>query len=476
MALDRALNAPVRGSEMITELYVPRPSLATFMRDAARVLRDHRANVIYGTVRLIERDDESVLAWARERWACVVLNLHVDHTPPAVAASADTFRALIDVAITHGGSYYLTYHRWARQDQVDACHPRMREFLTAKRQHDPAEIFQSTWYRHYRGMFASDSPAVTPRCRPRTLARGRAFGPGRQPCFGRSTVKVAPCPGPALSALTRSAVQLDEVTHDRQSEPEPAVLPADRAVGLAEPLEDERQKVGGDARAVVGDRQAQAVAGLRQHDVDPAAIRRELDRIDDEIADDLLQPLRVAAHEVAGRIDARVQRDGPRAGRRAERLDGGGDDPAEVHRRQLETEAPRHDAGHVEDVFDELRLELCVALDDLERAAVVLAVERAVPQHARPADDRVERRPQFVRERGEKVVLGAVGRLRLLPRRQFALEQPLALAFRLHARGQVAHESREARRVVTGHPRDRHLHRELVAVGVIAERLARAGR
>jgi len=151
--LDRALGASVKGTEMITELFVPRPRLAAFMEDAREALRRHRANVIYGTVRLIERDDETFLVWARESYACVIFNLHVDHTPEAIAAAADTFRELIDVAILHGGSYYLTYHRWARQDQVERCYPQMREFLLAKRRYDPAEMFQSEWYRHYRRMF-----------------------------------------------------------------------------------------------------------------------------------------------------------------------------------------------------------------------------------------------------------------------------------------------------------------------------------
>ena len=123
------------------------------MEEAREALRRRRANVIYGTVRLIERDDETFLAWARERYACVIFNLHVDHTPEAVAAAADAFRELIDLAIRHGGSYYLTYHRWARQDQVEQCYPQMREFLRAKRRYDPDEIFQSEWYRHYRRMF-----------------------------------------------------------------------------------------------------------------------------------------------------------------------------------------------------------------------------------------------------------------------------------------------------------------------------------
>jgi FAD/FMN-containing dehydrogenase len=86
----------------------------------------------------------------------------VRHLQPASRAHAardrrpaDAFRDLIDLGIGHGGSYYLTYHRWARRDQVERCYPQMREFLALKRQHDPDERFQSSWYRHYRALFAS---------------------------------------------------------------------------------------------------------------------------------------------------------------------------------------------------------------------------------------------------------------------------------------------------------------------------------
>ena len=149
--LDKATGAAVKATEMITEIYVERPRLAAFMDDARRVLRDRKANVIYGTVRLIEQDDETFLAWARKPYACVIFNLHVVHTPEGTASAADAFRALIDLGIQYGGSYYLTYHRWARRDQVERCYPQMAEFLTLKRHHDPGELFQSNWYRHYRG-------------------------------------------------------------------------------------------------------------------------------------------------------------------------------------------------------------------------------------------------------------------------------------------------------------------------------------
>jgi hypothetical protein len=61
---------------------------------------------------------------------------------------------MIERAIELRGSYFLTYHRWASREQVEACHPRIVEFLRLKRRHDPGEVFQSDWYRHCKHMFA----------------------------------------------------------------------------------------------------------------------------------------------------------------------------------------------------------------------------------------------------------------------------------------------------------------------------------
>ena len=152
-ALDQRLKATSPGSEMITELYVPRSALPAFMGEVAEDFRRNRTPVIYGTVRLIERDDETDLAWAREPWACIIFNLHVDHTLEGIELATAAFRRLIDRALAHDGSFYLTYHRWATEAQVEAAHPRFAEFLREKLRFDPYERFQSDWYRHYREMF-----------------------------------------------------------------------------------------------------------------------------------------------------------------------------------------------------------------------------------------------------------------------------------------------------------------------------------
>jgi FAD/FMN-containing dehydrogenase len=154
-ALNRRMDASHPASEMITEIYVPRAALTPFMTRAAELLRDGTTPVIYGTIRLIERDAETFLAWAREPWACIIFNLHTEHTASGLAAAQQAFRGLIDLAIGFGGSYYLTYHRWATRAQIEACHPRFREFLARKLAHDPGELFTSEWYRHHRALFAA---------------------------------------------------------------------------------------------------------------------------------------------------------------------------------------------------------------------------------------------------------------------------------------------------------------------------------
>ena len=104
--LDRRLQAKVKGTEMISELYVPRAALAAFLAAVRADLRQHGAQLIYGTIRLIEKDDESFLAWAREPWVCTVMNLHVDHDEDGRRKAADHFRRLIDRAIEFSGSYF----------------------------------------------------------------------------------------------------------------------------------------------------------------------------------------------------------------------------------------------------------------------------------------------------------------------------------------------------------------------------------
>jgi FAD/FMN-containing dehydrogenase len=142
------------GSLMISEVYVPLPRLVDFMQAVAEDVRKHGTELIYGTIRLIRKDTETFLPWAKQHYACVVVNFRVSHSDRGLKKAQTEFRRLIDRALERDGSYFLTYHRWARKDQVLAAYPQFPEFLKLKLQYDPDERFQSDWYRHYKEMFS----------------------------------------------------------------------------------------------------------------------------------------------------------------------------------------------------------------------------------------------------------------------------------------------------------------------------------
>ena len=153
-ALGARLGEYAHGTEMISEIYVPRDALVRFLADVRSDFLEHKTDLIYGTIRLIERDTQTMLTWAKQPYACIIFNIHVTPGFAGIERAKHEFRRLIDRGLQYGGSYYLTYHRWAERSQVVAAYPEFPEFLRLKRELDPSEVFQSDWYRHYKTMFA----------------------------------------------------------------------------------------------------------------------------------------------------------------------------------------------------------------------------------------------------------------------------------------------------------------------------------
>ncbi len=153
-ALGARLGEYAHGTEMISEIYVPRDALVRFLADVRSDFLEHKTDLIYGTIRLIERDNETMLRWAKEPYACIIFNIHVMPDPAGIDRAQREFRRLIDRGLQYNGSYYLTYHRWGERRQVVAAYPEFPEFLRLKLRLDPSEVFQSDWYRHYKTMLA----------------------------------------------------------------------------------------------------------------------------------------------------------------------------------------------------------------------------------------------------------------------------------------------------------------------------------
>ncbi len=148
-AIDTATKSP-KATEVLTEFFMPMSQLTDFLLRAREYFRTHNNDIIYSVVRFIDKDDVTFLAWARERYACVIFNFHTVHSADGIAKTMDAYSFLIDKVIEAKGTFYLTYQHVASKKQLLACYPQFEKFLALKEKYDPTEVFQSDWYRWQR--------------------------------------------------------------------------------------------------------------------------------------------------------------------------------------------------------------------------------------------------------------------------------------------------------------------------------------
>src|SRR5262249_11262186 len=213
-------------------------------------------------------------------------------------------------------------------------------------------------------------------------------------------------------------------------EAQPAVASRAARVGLPEALEDEREEVRRDAFARVLHDDDELVPLVLAAYPDRAARRRELDRIRQQVAQHLLQALGIAEGDPA-MDDARVEPDVPRRSDRSELVARLAHRRGDVERARVERELSADDAGHVQQVVDELRLEARAALDRLQRPRLLDGIEAAVAEEAHPAEHSLEGGAQLVRQHAQELVLRPARLLGLGARALGFLQE--RFAFRLGA-------------------------------------------
>ena len=207
-------------------------------------------------------------------------------------------------------------------------------------------------------------------------------------------------------------------------------------------------------------------------DLDLSAPGGEFHRVREEVPHDLLQALRVPRDPPRVRVEDDVEPDALGLGGRAHHVDRSLHHGREVHGADVEAEPSGHDARHVQQVLDELRLRPGAALDRLDGARRLLRVERfADAEQSRPGEDRRERRPELVRDRGEEGVLRAARRLGITSRAFGFREERFPLPLRPLPLGHVPRDLRGADDPSLRVADRRHGERDLDALTVLPDAL-----
>lgn len=139
-----------RRTDILHEYFVPPVALNDFLAECRRIIPASRQDLLNVTLRWLEADRRSVLAFAPEPRIALVMLFSQQISAADEADMQALTRRLIDAALAVGGSFYLPYRLHARPDQLLKAYPRLPEFVAAKRRFDPELRFRNhMWDRWF---------------------------------------------------------------------------------------------------------------------------------------------------------------------------------------------------------------------------------------------------------------------------------------------------------------------------------------
>ncbi|MDW4497037.1 FAD-binding oxidoreductase [Sulfitobacter sp. D35] len=136
-------------TDILHEYFLPSDRFADFLSVCRRVIPASYQQLLNVTLRYVQADTESLLAYAPQDRIAAVMLFSQERTERAEADMQRMTRQLIDGALAAGGSYYLPYRLHATQGQFDAAYPRAIEFARLKRDFDPQGRFSNALWRRY---------------------------------------------------------------------------------------------------------------------------------------------------------------------------------------------------------------------------------------------------------------------------------------------------------------------------------------
>lgn len=151
-SLDVALLEPhsrAISTYVLQEYFIPEQWAMDFVRAMARVLQAHDVAALNISIRHARVDTMSLLPWAQTDVFCFVLYFKQRTRRSAMTAVGTWTRELIDLALRHGGRYYLPYQLHATTRQFEAAYPGAAQLRRLKQQVDPTGKFSNELWRRY---------------------------------------------------------------------------------------------------------------------------------------------------------------------------------------------------------------------------------------------------------------------------------------------------------------------------------------
>lgn len=136
-------------TDILHEYFVAPERFADFVRACQAVIPASYQQLLNITVRYVDTDRDSVLAYAPAPRMAAVLLFSQEKTARGEADMARMTQALIDRVLDIGGTYYLPYRPHASLAQLVRGYPGAEAFAAAKRAADPDLVFRNRLWDDY---------------------------------------------------------------------------------------------------------------------------------------------------------------------------------------------------------------------------------------------------------------------------------------------------------------------------------------
>ena len=141
-------NNLTRYTDVLQEYFLQPEELASFLGAARISLRNHNAQLLNASVRVVHRSDV-LLDYAQGDRLSVVLYLSQNMSVEGNADMAALSHELLTAALQHGGTFYLPYQQHYTREQVAKAYPMLEEFFALKERYDPKRRFRNSFYDRY---------------------------------------------------------------------------------------------------------------------------------------------------------------------------------------------------------------------------------------------------------------------------------------------------------------------------------------
>lgn len=143
------LDTRLDDTNILHEYFIPLDETPSFIEGLGKVVAETGVNLVNVTLRIVTKDEITALPYAKHDRIAFVLYFNQQLDEEDSRALEGATRDLIDLAIRHGGTFYLPYQLHYSPEQLRAAYPEVDRFFELKARFDPIGLFSNAWYEKY---------------------------------------------------------------------------------------------------------------------------------------------------------------------------------------------------------------------------------------------------------------------------------------------------------------------------------------